>query len=171
MRYGFRLNTDIFETNIVNLSVVIGVVVTVVGETVESTLTQRKQKIQLIFQTIDNDVDAARLDWVESNKILEIAHIRSETIRNRSIEIIIERDAQENEQLKGHLSLLRRKTRQSIQSDRQKKLEIAVREIIHLRITKTKHTLLETFETDRSRHIQHKRVNQILTRKNAGNIF
>jgi hypothetical protein len=87
MRYGFRLNINIFETNIMNLSVVIRIVVTVVSETIELTLNQRKQKIQLIFQTIDNDVDAARLDWVESNKILEIAHIRSEIIRNISKEI------------------------------------------------------------------------------------
>jgi F-type H+-transporting ATPase subunit b len=171
MRYGFRLNTDIFETNIVNLSLVIGVVVTVVGEAVEDVLTQRKQKIQLIFQAIDKEVDSARLNWDKANMMLEIARIRSETIRIQSKKIIQERDIQEHEQLKNQLVLLQIKTMQSIQSDRRQKLRIAAQEIIRLRFTKVKGTLLKSFATDHNsnRYIRHKKVNQIF-HKNIGTI-
>jgi F-type H+-transporting ATPase subunit b len=171
MRYGFRLNTDIFETNIVNLSLVIGVVVTVVGEAVEDVLTQRKQKIQLIFQAIDKEVDSARLNWDEANMMLEIARIRSETIRIQSKKIIQERDIQEYEQLKNQLVLLQIKTMQSIQSDRRQKLRIAAQEIIRLRFTKVKGTLLKSFAIDHNsnRYAQHKKVNQIF-HKNIGTI-
>lgn len=171
MRYGFRLNTDIFETNIVNLSLVIGVVVTVVGEAVEDTMARRKRKIQLIFQTIDKEVDSARLNWDEAKTMLEIARIRSERIRRQSKEMIRERDIQENEQLKDQLVLLQTKTRQSIQFNRRQKLRIAAQEIICLRFTKVKRTLLETFTTDHNpnRYTQHRKVNQIFY-KNMGNI-
>jgi F-type H+-transporting ATPase subunit b len=171
MRYGFRLNTDIFETNIVNLSLVIGVVVTVVGEAIEDVLTQRKQKIQLIFQAIDKEVDSARLNWDEANMMLEIARIRSETIRIQSKKIIQERDIQEHEQLKNQLVLLQIKTMQSIQSDRRQKLRIAAQEIIRLRFTKVKGTLLKSFAINYNlnRYIRHKKMNQIF-HKNIGTI-
>jgi F-type H+-transporting ATPase subunit b len=171
MRYGFRLNTDIFETNIINLSLVIRVVVTVVSETIEDILTQRKQKIQLIFQAIDKEVDSARLNWDEANMMLEIARIRSETIRIQSKKIIQERDIQEHEQLKNQLVLLQIKTMQSIQSDRRQKLRIAAQEIIRLRFTKVKGTLLKSFATDHNsnRYAQHRKVNQIF-HKNIGTI-
>jgi hypothetical protein len=40
----FTLNNDIFETNIINLSRVVRIVVTVVGENLDLRLTQRKKK-------------------------------------------------------------------------------------------------------------------------------
>ena len=45
MRHGFGLNTNLFETNVLNLAVVVGVVVTVVGDAVQSLLNQRRQNI------------------------------------------------------------------------------------------------------------------------------
>jgi hypothetical protein len=42
MRYGFGFNTDIFETNVLNLAVVVAIVVTVVGDAVATLLDQRR---------------------------------------------------------------------------------------------------------------------------------
>ena len=44
MRQGFGLNTNLFETNLLNLSVVIAVVVTVVGDAFSEILAQRQKK-------------------------------------------------------------------------------------------------------------------------------
>ena len=45
MRQGFGFNTNLFETNVLNLAVVVGIVVTVVGDAVQSLLDQRRQNI------------------------------------------------------------------------------------------------------------------------------
>jgi len=50
LRQGFGLNTNLFETNILNLTVVIGVVIKVVGDSLRSLLDQRRKTILSTLQ-------------------------------------------------------------------------------------------------------------------------
>jgi F-type H+-transporting ATPase subunit b len=163
------LNFDIFETNIINLSVVVGTVVTVVGEAVSTTLTQRKQKIQIILQRIDKEVDSARINLITAKKRVETANIRSETINTLRKTRIRENETQENKQLRDEILLLRRKTERSIQSDQYQELKAAGKNVLGTRFAKVNHTLLETFDTNAthgsSRYAIHLKVNQIFTRR------
>merc|ERR1712066_215030 len=126
---------------------VIGVVVVVVGEAASTTLTQRSEKIQIILQRIDREVDTARIDLITAKKRVETANIRSETIKTLSKKILRESETQENKQLRDEILLLRRKTERSIQSDRYHKLKVVGQNVLHIRFTKVKHTLLKAFDT------------------------
>jgi F0F1-type ATP synthase membrane subunit b/b' len=53
IRQGFGIKTDLFETNILNLRVVLGIVVTFVGDALRTLLDQRKQIILLTLQEVD----------------------------------------------------------------------------------------------------------------------
>jgi F-type H+-transporting ATPase subunit b len=53
MRHGFGLNTDLFETNVLNLSVVVRLVVKVVGDEVATLLDQRRKIVLLTLQDAD----------------------------------------------------------------------------------------------------------------------
>jgi len=164
MRCNLSLNFDVFETNILNLSVVVGTVVTVVGEAASTTLAQRRQKIQIMLQRIDKEVDAARIDLITANKRVETANIRSETIKTLRKNAIRENGTQENKQLRDEILLLRKKTEQSIQSDRYQRLKTAGQNVLRTRFTKVKHTLLKTFDTntkhDSDIHAIHLKINQ-----------
>jgi F0F1-type ATP synthase membrane subunit b/b' len=72
MRYNFRLNTNILETNIVNLLVVIGLLVTVVAENLNETLHQRLQKVQIMFTALDEDIAQSRDKLDKAKKRLEV---------------------------------------------------------------------------------------------------
>ena len=50
MKQGFGFNTNLFETNILNLAAVIGIVVIIVGDAVQSVLDQRRQNILLTLK-------------------------------------------------------------------------------------------------------------------------
>jgi F-type H+-transporting ATPase subunit b len=173
MRYGLELNTDIFETNIVNLSVVIAVVVTVVGERIGSVLDQRKEKIKTILQTIDKEVDAAKENWLKAKKALELAHLRSDTIHTISIDRIQKTDIAQHKQLQDELFLLRRKTEYSIKSERLLKLKTAAQEVLHRRLTKVGHSLWKTFDVtnDPTRDTKHQEVNRKFVSMNLNNAF
>jgi F-type H+-transporting ATPase subunit b len=163
------LNFDVFETNILNLSVVIGLVVTVVGEAASTTLAQRKQKIQIMLQRVDKEVDAARIDLISAKKRVDKANVRSNTIKTIGEKIVYEAEIQENKQLRNEISLLRKKTERSIQSDQYQELKAAGKDVLGTRFAKVNHTLLETFDTNAthgsSRYAIHLKVNQIFTRR------
>ena len=42
---GFALNTDIFETNIINIVLLVGILFKVLGDALKTSLASRKQKI------------------------------------------------------------------------------------------------------------------------------
>ena len=67
LRQSFRLNTNLFETNILNLAVVFSIVIKVVGSSLQSLLDQRRQTILLIFQKAELKAEKAtqRLEEVQ----------------------------------------------------------------------------------------------------------
>jgi F0F1-type ATP synthase membrane subunit b/b' len=53
MRHGFGFNTNLLETNVLNLRVVVRIVVKVVGESLRELLDQRRQTILSTLQEAD----------------------------------------------------------------------------------------------------------------------
>lgn len=80
---GFGFNFDIIETNILNLAVVIGVVVYLGGDVLNSLLTDRKEKIlSLVKQTNDRFLEA-EMRLVEAKQKLATASTKAIEIRNQ----------------------------------------------------------------------------------------
>ena len=69
MRQGFGFNTDLFETNVLNLAVVVGIVVTVVGDAVQSLLDQRRQNILSTLAEADKKAREAQKRLEEAQKL------------------------------------------------------------------------------------------------------
>ena len=69
MRNGFGLNTNLFETNVLNLAVVVGVVVTVVGDALSTLLKQRRETILSTLQEADNKAIESKNRLDEAKKI------------------------------------------------------------------------------------------------------
>lgn len=78
--HGFGINTDIFETNILNLAVVIGVVVTFVGGNLTAILDERKN-------TIVNNLQEATQRALEAEEKLNQARTQLETAKAKAEEI------------------------------------------------------------------------------------
>jgi len=80
---GFGFNGNILETNIINLAVVIGVVVTFVGDAVRSLLDNRKQLIVNSLQQAEQRAQEAQARLGEARAQLELAQKKAASIREQ----------------------------------------------------------------------------------------
>jgi len=81
---GIGINTDILDTNIINLTVVIGVLVYVGGDVLSSLLTNRKEMILKTLQDADDRYKEAEQKIADAKEQLELAKVKAEEIRAQS---------------------------------------------------------------------------------------
>jgi F-type H+-transporting ATPase subunit b len=77
---GFGFNTNIFETNIINLAAVVGIVVSFVGKNLSSLLEDRKN-------TIVKNLEEANQRAIEAEQKLSAARTQLETAKKKAQEI------------------------------------------------------------------------------------
>nr|YP_009144904.1 ATPase subunit I [Euglenaria anabaena]AKJ83351.1 ATPase subunit I [Euglenaria anabaena] len=82
---GFGINTDIFETNILNLSVVIGVLVYYGRAALGDLIKGRKDSILKSLQDADNKLREAEENLLFAKKNFESAKTKAEQIRNQGV--------------------------------------------------------------------------------------
>ena len=78
---GLGFNTDVFETNVLNLAVVLYVVVNNLGETFSGVLEKRRQRILQSLARADEKYTAAQEALQKAQRRLEDAKLRAATIR------------------------------------------------------------------------------------------
>jgi F-type H+-transporting ATPase subunit b len=78
--HGFGINTDIFETNIINLAVVIAIVISFVGNNLTAILEDRKK-------TIINNLEEATKRALEAQEKLNQARTQLELAKKKAEEI------------------------------------------------------------------------------------
>jgi F-type H+-transporting ATPase subunit b len=82
---GFGLNGNILETNLINLSVVIGIVVSFGGDALRSLLENRKQTILKNLQEADQRAKEAKEKLEQAQKQLELAKTKAAEIREQGV--------------------------------------------------------------------------------------
>jgi len=83
--HGFGINTDIFETNIINLAAVIGVVVTQVGGGLTAILDDRKNTIVNNLQEATQRALEAEEKLNQARTQLELAKTKAKEIREEGV--------------------------------------------------------------------------------------
>lgn len=85
MGHGFGINTNIFETNIINLAVVIGVVVSFVGSNLTALLDDRRKTIVNNLQEANQRAIEAQEKLTQAKAQLEAAKKKAQEIREEGI--------------------------------------------------------------------------------------
>lgn len=80
---GLKINTDIFETNILNLSIVIGILVYYGRTALIDTIKNHKETILKNIQEAENKFREAEENLLSARKNLETAKSKAEEIRNQ----------------------------------------------------------------------------------------
>jgi F-type H+-transporting ATPase subunit b len=83
--HGWGINTNILETNIINLSVVIGVVVSFGGDALRSLLENRKQAILNSIKEADDRANEAKARYEQAKLAFEAAKTKAEEIQKQSV--------------------------------------------------------------------------------------
>jgi F-type H+-transporting ATPase subunit b len=83
---GFGFNTDIFETNIVNLAILWFGLFTFLKDPLASSLSERKSKIQIVIQEAEEQLEQAKIRLAEAEKQSSQVNLVLDPI-NRNAEI------------------------------------------------------------------------------------
>jgi F-type H+-transporting ATPase subunit b len=116
----FSFNTDIVETNILNLAVVVGVVITFGGDALHTTLDLRREILQ---STQEEAIRAASIKQQEVLKLREAirrATTKADEIRIQTDKTVKEIDSTRHQQLQRDLERIRESGRQTIRLERKR---------------------------------------------------
>jgi F-type H+-transporting ATPase subunit b len=135
MRNGFGLNTNLFETNLLNLGVVVRFVVTVGRENLQIILDQRRQ---IIVSTLEerSRKESALIDQLdEANAAVAEATIRAEEILIQADKTIQKDNSTAKEQLKNRLTRFQSRRKQTVILERQKQIKIISQDVADKALT------------------------------------
>lgn len=142
MRHGFGFNTNLLETNVLNLRVVVRIVVKVVGDALRELLDQRRQTILSTLQEADKKKYILQQQLDIAKEAVKIARITAEDIRSQSIQTIDQENYAIEEKLKKDLELLQQSSNQAIKLERQRAMQSITQQVISLALKTAENKLI-----------------------------
>ena len=135
--HGFGFNTNLFETNVINLSAVIAIVVSFVGDAVKELLKTRKETILNNLQEADNRALEAQEKLLQAKAQLSLAQKKATEIHEQGIAAAeqerkrclkqAEEDAERQEKLKQ--DTIRLQQQKAIQQISQQIVSLALQQV------------------------------------------
>ena len=138
---GFGFNTNILETNIINLAVVIAVVFTFVGDALRSLLETRKQTVLNNLREADQRATEAQEKLSEAQSQLEIAKTKAKEIREQGIVTAEQEKLQTIRQAEKDVLRLEELKNETIKLQQQKALSQVSQQVVTLALTKVREKL------------------------------
>ena len=142
MRRGFGLNTNILETNVLNLLVVFWVVVTFVGDAFRTTLDQRRETVLSTLQEADQKIREAQELLEKARKAVETARTRAQEIRAQADQLAEQESVAIQKQLKRDLQRLIERGRQTINLEKQSALQSIAKNVARLALNSAEKSLI-----------------------------
>ena len=143
-RQSFGFNTNFYETNILNLTVVLIIVVKVVGDAIRSLLDERRQTILSTLQEADQKVSEAKKRLEKAQRDFEEIRLRAQDIRIQAVQTIEIDNEIINQQLVRDLARLKERKLQAISLERQRISKLVSNKISNLALITAENTLLKT---------------------------
>jgi len=165
VRQGFGFNTDLFETNILNLRVVLGIVVTFVGDALSNLLDQRQKTILSTLQEVDKKAKEVQQRLEDAREAVETARSRAQEIRNQSTQTIEQENVIIQQILKDDLMRLQERGGQRIQLERQRIIQFIAQQVANMTLKIAEGSLLIGFSSQGSAISKQKELNDMHVRE------
>jgi F-type H+-transporting ATPase subunit b len=138
---GFGFNTNILETNIINLAVVIAVVFTFVGDALRSLLENRKQTVLNNLREADQRATEAQEKLNQAQAQLELAKKKAVEIREQGLITAEQEKLQTISQAEKDVIRLAELKDETIKLQQQKALSQVSQQVVALALTKVREKL------------------------------
>lgn len=135
MRNGFGFNTNLIETNILNLRVVVRIVISQVGEFLKIRLNDRRKMILSILQEADTKNAQLQQQLEEARKALDEAQLTVQEIQNQSIQAVEQENLIIQKKLEEELKRFQENSKKLIKLERQRTIESITKYITELALT------------------------------------
>jgi F-type H+-transporting ATPase subunit b len=165
MSGGFGINTNIFETNLLNLAVVVRVVVSVVGDRIRSLLEQRRQNVMAILQDVDVKAKAREQQLLDARNALKTAQNYAQEIR---IQALLTAESERSlilQQLKRELKRIQERGDQVVQIEYLRTIQDITRRITQLALSTTEKTLRSALDPNGPSVAKQKELNAVHVRE------
>lgn len=116
----FSFNTDIVETNILNLAVVVGVVITFGGDALRTTLDLRREILQSAQEEATRAASIKQQEVLKLREAIRRATAKADEIRIQTDKTVKEIDSTRHQQLQRDLERIRESGRQTIRLERKR---------------------------------------------------
>jgi F-type H+-transporting ATPase subunit b len=165
LRQGFGLNTNLLETNVLNLAVVVGVVIKVVGDSLRSLLDQRRRTILSTLQEADLKAREAKQRLEAAQRTLEEARSRVQEIRIQTIQAVEREKSVAQNQLERDLNRLRERRDQTIQLERNRATQLISYQVFSLALNSAENILMNVLGSQNTSNSKQKELNEMHVRK------
>jgi F-type H+-transporting ATPase subunit b len=159
MRHGFGFNTNPIETNILNLRVVVGIVVSQLGEFLKNRLDDRRKMIVSILQEAEKKKEQLQQQLGEARKAVDDAQFTSQEIRNQSIRAIEKENSIAEQKLKEDLRRFQENSQQIIKLERQRTVQFITQYIADLALKEAETRLIKALTSKGSVSSKQKDLN------------
>jgi F-type H+-transporting ATPase subunit b len=119
---GFGINTDIFETNIINLVFVIGVLIYYGKPLINDILKNRKENILRSLQEADNKFREASENLEFAKKNFEEAKLKSEQIKTNGLSISSQTSKKLIESIENDIKRIKENTLSTVKFEEEKSI-------------------------------------------------
>jgi len=161
MRYGFGLNTDLLETNVLNLRVVVGIVVTVVGDAFRALLDHRRTIVLSSLNEANLRGIAADQELERARKNRDISRLQAEEIRNLARTTVEQENLLRAQNLEKDLNRIKENNSQRIQIERQRVVQSIIRTVSESAVITAQKTLTTIFISHADSRRKQKELNDI----------
>ena len=138
---GFGFNGNILETNLINLSVVIAVVVSFGGDALRSLLDNRKQTILNNLQEADQKAKEAEEKLTKARAQLELAKKKAIEIREQGVVTAEQEKKQAIRQMQEDVSRLNEIKQETIRFQQQKAISQVSQQVVSLALNQVREKL------------------------------
>ncbi|RYE05232.1 MAG: hypothetical protein EOP33_06975 [Rickettsiaceae bacterium] len=138
---GFGFNGNILETNIINLAVVIGIVVSLGGDALKSLLENRKQTILENLKEADQRAQEAAQQLTQAKSQLESAEKKAADIGIQGKKTAEQEKEQFIRQIQEDVERLEQVKQETLQLQQQKAVKQVSQQVVSLALNKVKEKL------------------------------
>nr|YP_010732142.1 CF0 subunit I of ATP synthase [Calidiella yingdensis]WDY13056.1 CF0 subunit I of ATP synthase [Calidiella yingdensis] len=138
---GFGFNGNILETNILNLAVVLGIVVSLGGDTLRSLLQNRKQNIANNLQQAEKRAEEAKQELAQAKAQLQAAQERASSIREQGNSSAEKEKKDSVLKKKEEISRLTNKKEETLRVEEQKAVSQVYQQLVNRVISSAKNRL------------------------------
>ena len=143
---GFGLNTNILETNIINLSVVLGIVISLGGDAIRSLLENRKQTIVNNLREADQRAQEAEEKIKQATTELQLAQKKASEIRQHGIKTSEQEKKQGIRQTQEDAARLKEIQQETLRLQQQKAIQKISQQVVSLALTRVREKLNQRFD-------------------------
>jgi F-type H+-transporting ATPase subunit b len=163
--YCFGFNTNLFETNVLNLRVVLAVVTTVVGDALRTLLDTRLQGILSALQEANRKAKDARDRLDEARRAVGVARTRAQKIREQAIQDAEQEKVYSQQLIEEDLRRLRDRGELTIKIERQKAVNSITQQVVEIALATAETKLLEILRLRDTASLRQKKLNEVYVRE------